>query len=90
MVRPATPRGRRFVFAAAGAFSVAAVTMCIRDSVNPVRGPGGAVSVPGSGELSVDFPVYPVRASHGAGAVPPAPYGADPDAYQAAQRHQLR
>ncbi|MDH6575517.1 anti-sigma factor [Kitasatospora sp. MAP5-34] len=101
--RPAAPRARRFVFAAAGAFSVAAVTLGGVGSisaltgeeqhgtaVNPVRVQGGAVVVPGTGELSVDFPVYPVRGAHGAGAVPPAPYGAGADAYQAEPKRQLR
>lgn len=103
-VRPVAARGRRFVFAAAGAFSVAAVTLGGVGSfaavtgeeqqhgtaVNPVRGPGAGAVVPMTGELSVDFPLYPVRASHGAGAVPQAPYGAQPGADGPIPGHQLR
>ncbi|GAA2131335.1 hypothetical protein GCM10009760_04960 [Kitasatospora kazusensis] len=104
VVRPPAPRGRRLVFAAAGAFSVAAVTLggvgnisalTSEDpqhgtAVNPVRGPGGSVVVPVSGELSVDFPVYPVRGPHGVGAALPTPAASQPNAYQAVPWHQLR
>jgi len=96
-VRPAAPRGRRFVFAAAGAFSVAAVTLGgvggvssvtgedqHGTAVTPVRGPGGNAVVPMTAQLPVDFPVYPARASHGAGTVPQTTYS--PTALQ----HQLR
>ncbi|MER5635805.1 zf-HC2 domain-containing protein [Kitasatospora sp. NPDC002227] len=100
--RPTPPRGRRFVFAAAGAFSVAAVTLGgvgtlslagdaqrQGSTVTPAHGGGGPV-VPISGEVSVDFPVYPVRASHGAGAVPQAPYSAPAAVEAAIPQHLLR
>ncbi|WP_441250387.1 zf-HC2 domain-containing protein [Kitasatospora sp. McL0602] len=105
VARPAAPRARRFVFAAAGAFSVAAVTLGgvggvsgllagddqqHGSAVNPARVGGGAPVVPITGELSVDFPVYPVRASHGAGAVPQAPYGGQADADHVIPQHLLR
>ncbi|AUG79534.1 hypothetical protein CFP65_4813 [Kitasatospora sp. MMS16-BH015] len=103
VARPSAARGRRFVFAAAGAFSVAAVTLggvttvsgLAGDgqrhgaTVTPVRGGTGPV-VPISGEVPVDFPVYPVRASHGAGAVPQAPYSAQPEADDLLPHHLLR
>ncbi|MER5863972.1 zf-HC2 domain-containing protein [Kitasatospora sp. NPDC002040] len=76
VVRPA-PRGRRFVFAAAGAFSVAAVTLGgvsavsgeeLHGTVSPVSGPGaGSVVVP------ADYPAaYPVRGPGGALAALPS------------------
>ncbi|MDH6123252.1 zf-HC2 domain-containing protein [Kitasatospora sp. GP82] len=86
VVRPV--RGRRFVFAAAaGAFSVAAVTLGSvsvvpggdggqqhGSAVTPARGTGDQV-LPMTAQQPVDFSVYPVRAAHGAGTVPQAPYG---------------
>ncbi|MFE4605190.1 hypothetical protein ACFRKE_30495, partial [Kitasatospora indigofera] len=80
--RPAQPRARRFVFAAAaaGAFSVAAVTLGgvgglptpagddrPGTAVTPARGPAG-VPVPMSGQVPVDFPVLPVAATRTAAA----------------------
>lgn len=82
--RPASPFGRRFVFAAAGAFSVAAVTL--GGVGGPTAGgeePGtrvGPVSVPGGGAVPVnaqlpaglpaDLPVVPAIASAAPQAVP--------------------
>ncbi|MER6362114.1 zf-HC2 domain-containing protein [Kitasatospora sp. NPDC001527] len=79
VVRPAPPRGRRFVFAAAGAFSVAAVTL---GGVGTIAGPGDdqhgtTVSPPGGGGRggmlpmnaqvpAVDLPVRPVAVTRGA------------------------
>ncbi|MFD7984745.1 zf-HC2 domain-containing protein [Kitasatospora indigofera] len=80
--RPAQPRARRVVFAAAaaGAFSVAAVTLGgvgglptpagddrPGTAVTPARGPAG-VPVPMSGQVPVDFPVLPVAATRTAAA----------------------
>lgn len=80
--RPSAPFGRRFVFAAAGAFSVAAVTLGgvggpatvggeeqhgIR--VTPVSGPG-AGTAPLVAQLPADFPMMPVVASQVPAAVP--------------------
>ncbi|MCX5210952.1 zf-HC2 domain-containing protein [Kitasatospora sp. NBC_00240] len=82
--RPVQPRARRFVFAAAaaGAFSVAAVTLGgvgglpapagddrPGTAVTPARGPVGGAPVPMSGQVPVDFPVLPVAATRTA-AVP--------------------
>ncbi|MFC9327237.1 zf-HC2 domain-containing protein [Kitasatospora sp. NPDC057015] len=81
--RPVQPRARRFVFAAAaaGAFSVAAVTLgsvgglapATGDerhgtAVTPVRGPAGGAPVPMSGQVPVDFPALPVAATRTAAA----------------------
>ncbi len=79
MVRPVPPRGRRFVFAAAGAFSVAAVTL---GGVGGIAGPGEdqhgtVVSPAGSGGRggmvpmnaqvpAADLPVRPVAVTRGA------------------------
>ncbi|WP_431680296.1 zf-HC2 domain-containing protein [Kitasatospora sp. KL5] len=73
--RAAAPFGRRFVFAAAGAFSVAAVTLAGVGSpsavggeeqhgtrVSPVSGPGGG-AVPVNAQLPADFPMVPMVAS---------------------------
>ncbi|MEV7781448.1 zf-HC2 domain-containing protein [Kitasatospora sp. NPDC088351] len=81
VARQAPPRGRRFVFAAAGAFSVAAVTLGgvggfagpadeqHGTSVSPVGGPGRGGPVPMNAQVPVDFPVHPVAATRSA--VPP-------------------
>ncbi|GAA2776373.1 zf-HC2 domain-containing protein [Kitasatospora sp. CM 4170] len=78
VLRPAPPRGRRFVFAAAGAFSVAAVTLGgvgglsaqSEDqhggtSVSPVgdTGRSGGGPVPMTAKVPVDLPVRPVSAN---------------------------
>ncbi|MEW1912247.1 zf-HC2 domain-containing protein [Kitasatospora sp. NPDC085895] len=76
-----TPFGRRFVFAAAGAFSVAAVTLAgvggpsavggedqHGTRVSPVSNPGGA-AVPVNAQLPADFPV-PAMASAPPGYLP--------------------
>ncbi|MCU7822997.1 zf-HC2 domain-containing protein, partial [Kitasatospora sp. DSM 101779] len=75
-----TPFGRRFVFAAAGAFSVAAVTLGgvggpsavggeeHGTRVSPVSNPGGA-AVPVTAQLPADFPV-PALASAPPDSVP--------------------
>ncbi|WP_405011725.1 zf-HC2 domain-containing protein [Kitasatospora sp. NBC_01539] len=73
--RPASPFGRRFVFAAAGAFSVAAVTLGgvggpsavggeeqHGTRVSPVSDPGGA-AVPVNAQLPASLPVVPAVAS---------------------------
>ena len=81
-VRPAPPRARRFVFAAAaaGAFSVAAVTLGgvgglpatgtgddrHGTAVTPVRGPAGGVTQPRTAQVPVDFPGLPVAATRSA------------------------
>ncbi len=80
-VRPAPPRARRFVFAAAaaGAFSVAAVTLggvgglptTTGDdrhgtAVTPVRGPAGGAQQPKTAQVPVDFPGLPVAATRSA------------------------
>lgn len=78
--RSAPPRGRRFVFAAAGAFSVAAVTLgglggleagnaAHGNTVTPVNGPGSSV-LPMTAQLPVDFPM---REQHDLHAHSPAP-----------------
>ncbi|MFI9327323.1 anti-sigma factor family protein [Kitasatospora sp. NPDC052868] len=79
MVRQIAPRGRRFVFAAAGAFSVAAVTLGgvgsfaaqngeqQGTSVSPVGDTGrGGGHVPMNAQVPVDFPVRPVAATRSA------------------------
>ncbi|MFD0278447.1 anti-sigma factor family protein [Kitasatospora sp. NPDC127111] len=76
VARQAPPRGRRFVFAAAGAFSVAAVTLGgvggfaaqseeqHGTSVSPVGNTGrGGGLVPMNAQVPVDFPVRPVAAT---------------------------
>ncbi|MFD9064000.1 zf-HC2 domain-containing protein [Kitasatospora purpeofusca] len=79
VLRPVPPRGRRFVFAAAGAFSVAAVTL---GGVGGIAGPGEdqhgtVVSPAGSGGRggmvpmnaqvpAADLPVRPVSVTRGA------------------------
>ncbi|MFD5082875.1 zf-HC2 domain-containing protein [Kitasatospora sp. NPDC058406] len=79
VVRQVPPRGRRFVFAAAGAFSVAAVTL---GGVGGFAGPGdeqhgttispaggngrGGGLVPMNAQVPVDFPVRPVAVTRGA------------------------
>ncbi len=78
VVRQAPPRGRRFVFAAAGAFSVAAVTL---GGVGTIAGPGDeqhgtTISPAGGGRggmlpmnaqvPAVDLPVRPVAVNRGA------------------------
>ncbi|MFJ1706485.1 zf-HC2 domain-containing protein [Kitasatospora sp. NPDC088346] len=76
VLRPAPPRGRRFVFAAAGAFSVAAVTLGGVGSsltgaadeqhsttVTPVRSPGSGAVLPVTAELPGDYPVRRVLSS---------------------------
>ncbi|MFB6893290.1 zf-HC2 domain-containing protein [Kitasatospora sp. NPDC056327] len=77
VVRPAPPRGRRFVFAAAGAFSVAAVTL---GGVGNVAGPGddqhGTTVSPAGGRggmvpmnaqvPAADLPLRPVAVTRGA------------------------
>ncbi|MGW4897534.1 hypothetical protein ACWEQL_35580, partial [Kitasatospora sp. NPDC004240] len=78
MARPAPARGRRLVFAAAGAFSVAAVTLGgvgsfaapagdgqRGTSVRPAGGSGGGY-VPMNAQVPVDFPVRPVSATRSA------------------------
>ncbi|MFI6443203.1 zf-HC2 domain-containing protein [Kitasatospora sp. NPDC050543] len=84
VVRAPAPRGRRFVFAAAGAFSVAAVTLggvgglssvAGEDqhgtAVTPARAPGGGgAPVPMTAPVPVDFPLLPASATHSAGTVP--------------------
>ena len=87
-VQRQTPRPRRFVFAAAaaGAFSVAAVTLGgvggvsspaegdrHGTAVTPARGPvGGAAQVSVSGQVPVDFPAAQVAATRSA-ALPDGP-----------------
>ncbi|MEU9077232.1 zf-HC2 domain-containing protein [Kitasatospora sp. NPDC004745] len=87
-VRAAAPRGRRFVFAAAGAFSVAAVTLGgvgglstqgedqHGTSVSPAGSNGSTGRsgglVPMTGQVPVDFPGRPVAATRNA-TPPPAP-----------------
>ncbi|MEU1419115.1 zf-HC2 domain-containing protein [Kitasatospora sp. NPDC005751] len=79
VTRQAPPRGRRFVFAAAGAFSVAAVTLggvggfaAQSDdqhgtSVSPAGNPGrGGGYAPMKAQVPVDFPVRPVAATRSA------------------------
>ncbi|MFD4398372.1 zf-HC2 domain-containing protein [Kitasatospora sp. NPDC058397] len=86
-VRSAAPRGRRFVFAAAGAFSVAAVTLGGVGGLsaqsedqhgNPVSTVGnsggtgrGGGLVPMTAQIPVDFPAHPVAATRDA-TPPPA------------------
>ncbi|MFB7667180.1 zf-HC2 domain-containing protein [Kitasatospora sp. NPDC056138] len=95
-------RGRRFVFAAAaGAFSVAAVTLSgvgglsggdgrqHGNTVTPARGTGGQL-VPMTVQQPVDFPVFPDRAPFGAGAVPQAPYGVGTQVAPSPRQHELR
>ncbi|MQS13878.1 hypothetical protein F7Q99_16775 [Streptomyces kaniharaensis] len=78
-VRPSAPRGRRFVFAAAGAFSVAAVTLGgvggvtaqsedqHGTSVSPAGDTGRSGGlVPMTAQVPVDFPVRPVAATRNA------------------------
>ncbi|MGK4582852.1 anti-sigma factor family protein [Kitasatospora sp. HPMI-4] len=97
------PRRRRFVFAAAaGAFSVAAVTLGgVGDlntsgggqqhgnSVTPARGPGGQL-VPMTVQEPVDYPVFPARAPYGAGSVPLSPYGVQPQPVPSPHQHEFR
>ncbi|MEV8095003.1 zf-HC2 domain-containing protein [Kitasatospora sp. NPDC085879] len=77
-----TPFGRRFVFAAAGAFSVAAVTLGgvggpsavggeeqHGSRVSPVSNPGGA-AVPLTAQLPADFPMVPALAPVPPGQLP--------------------
>ncbi|MBV6700824.1 zf-HC2 domain-containing protein [Kitasatospora aureofaciens] len=84
-IRPSAPRGRRFVFAAAGAFSVAAVTLGgvggltaqsedqHGTSVSPAGGTGRTGGlVPMTAQIPVDFPVRPVAATRSA-TPPPLP-----------------
>ncbi|GAA2257030.1 MULTISPECIES: zf-HC2 domain-containing protein [Kitasatospora] len=102
---PAAPfrliRGRRFVFAAAaGAFSVAAVTLGGvgevganqqhgGNSVIPARGTGGQL-VPMTVQQPVDFPVLPAGAPYGAGSVPQAPYSVQPQLVPSPHQHEFR
>lgn len=86
--RPVPPRGRRLVFAAAGAFSVAAVTLGgvggvgaqtgggeqRGTSVRPAGGNGGYV--PMNAQVPVDLPVRPVSATRSAVTPTPHPDGA--------------
>jgi hypothetical protein len=81
-VRPAPPRARRFVFAAAAAsaFSVAAVTLGgvgglpatgtgddrHGTAVTPVRGPAGGTQQSKPAQVPVDFPGLPVAATRSA------------------------
>ncbi|MEE1784898.1 zf-HC2 domain-containing protein [Streptomyces sp. SP17BM10] len=91
VARPSAPRGRRFVFAAAGAFSVAAVTLGgvggltaqsedqHGTSVSPV-GPAGTPGrsgglVPMNAQVPVDFPGFPVAATREATRLPDRPVG---------------
>ncbi|MFD8701418.1 zf-HC2 domain-containing protein [Kitasatospora sp. NPDC059648] len=73
-VRPSAARGRRLVFAAAGAFSVAAVTLGgvggltqgeeqHGTTVSPVGGSGRTGLVPMTAQVPVDFPARPVAAT---------------------------
>ncbi|WP_406202815.1 anti-sigma factor [Kitasatospora sp. NBC_01560] len=78
VVRQAPPRGRRFVFAAAGAFSVAAVTLGgvggftaqsedqHGTSVSPAGTGRSGGLVPMTAQIPVDFPVHPVAATRSA------------------------
>ncbi|MFE2414595.1 hypothetical protein ACFXDE_40320, partial [Kitasatospora sp. NPDC059408] len=91
VVRPSAPRGRRFVFAAAGAFSVAAVTLGgvgglsaqsedqHGTSVSPVGSAGtpgrGGGLVPMNAQVPVDFPGFPVAATREATPLPDRPAG---------------
>ncbi|MFJ9696681.1 zf-HC2 domain-containing protein [Kitasatospora sp. NPDC101183] len=100
VVRPPAARGRRLVFAAAGAFSVAAVTLggvggiglqgeeAPGTSVSPAGGGGGGARlVPMNAQVPVDFPGRPVVAHREA---TPAP---TPERYAgglAALRQQIR
>ncbi|MEV4616015.1 zf-HC2 domain-containing protein [Kitasatospora sp. NPDC049258] len=93
LLRAAAPRGRRLVFAAAGAFSVAAVTLGgvgagLSDeqhstTVTPVRSPGTGAVLPVTAELPVDYPMryQPVSPSPGAGQPRPAQPAATPVGY---------
>ncbi|MFJ9518187.1 anti-sigma factor family protein [Kitasatospora sp. NPDC101801] len=95
-VTRSAPLGRRFVFAAAGAFSVAAVTLGgvsavsgeeQHGTVTPVSGPGG-----GSVVVPVDFPAaYPVRTPGGLmAALPSWQPSAEADRRPVAPQHYLR
>ncbi|MFD0570391.1 hypothetical protein ACFQ0T_15660 [Kitasatospora gansuensis] len=95
-VARSAPFGRRFVFAAAGAFSVAAVTLGgvtavsgeeQHGTVTPVSGPGG-----GSVVIPVDFPAaYPVRTPGGLmAALPSRQPSAEPDRSAVVPQHHLR
>ncbi|WP_241002578.1 zf-HC2 domain-containing protein [Streptomyces sp. CB01881] len=83
VARQAPPRGRRFVFAAAGAFSVAAVTLGgvggftaqsedqHGTTVSPPGGTGRSGGlVPMTAQIPVDFPVRPVAATRSAQPLP--------------------
>lgn len=98
-VRSPAARGRRLVFAAAGAFSVAAVTLggvggvgtqgeeAPGTSVSPVGGSGRGGFVPMNAQVPVDFPGRPVAATR---QPTPAP---TPERYAgglAALRQQMR
>ncbi|MER7670519.1 anti-sigma factor [Kitasatospora sp. NPDC096128] len=99
-VRPSAARGRRLVFAAAGAFSVAAVTLGgvggltqgeeqHGTTVSPIGGSGRTGLVPMNAEVPVDFfPGRPVAATRDAAAP-----SSSPERYPgnfAALRQQIR
>ncbi|MER8183576.1 zf-HC2 domain-containing protein [Kitasatospora sp. NPDC094015] len=94
LLRPAAPRGRRLVFAAAGAFSVAAVTLGgvgagVGDeqhstTVTPVRGPGSGAVLPVTAEMPVDYPVRYRAASPSPDTGQQPPRAAQPPAQPAA------
>ncbi|MGW6915755.1 anti-sigma factor family protein [Kitasatospora sp. NPDC054939] len=100
--RPVPPRGRRLVFAAAGAFSVAAVTLGgvgsagvgpqsgdgqRGTSVRPAGGTGGYV--PMNAQVPVDFPVRPVSATRSA-ATPSPQQDGNPRTGLAGLHHEER
>lgn len=93
-VTRSAPLGRRFVFAAAGAFSVAAVTLGGVSAVSGEQRVGGTVSpVGGSGGGSVVVPavvpaVYPVRAP--AAARPSWQSGAESDRSPSGPQYYFR
>ncbi|GLW69008.1 hypothetical protein Kpho02_13070 [Kitasatospora phosalacinea] len=77
--RPSAARGRRLVFAAAGAFSVAAVTLGGVGGVTAGQGttrqptsvtPVGGAIVPVNAQQPVDVPDYPLRARYQLDATP--------------------
>ncbi|MEV4556142.1 zf-HC2 domain-containing protein [Kitasatospora sp. NPDC049285] len=84
-VRPAAPRGRRLVFAAAGAFSVAAVTLGgVGGLPNGQAGtnrqpttitPVGGAIVPVNAQQPVDVQDYPMRAARQQASPAPSPTG---------------
>ncbi|MFJ8042929.1 zf-HC2 domain-containing protein [Kitasatospora sp. NPDC096147] len=95
-VRPWAPRGRRFVFAAAGAFSVAAVTLGgvgavsgqpVPTRITPVSGSGSGAGSGGAAVLPVDFQA---GYAPGRGARPPAGPSGRPEESSSGPQHYFR